>query len=364
MLRLAAEALRVARSQPVTTIVTMLLTAAVSGVILTTTGQTVQAEQQVLSRIDDAGTRSIIISDTEGRAGLTPGSVERVAALSGVEWVIGLGPAIDGRNAQLGRTGRPAAVRVLYGELPDLVTTDPWNRTPGTALAGADAVLTLGLPNPAGGLTLTDTTQQAIVGAFTATEPLVFLNRSVLAAPDTATDQAVVRSLYILAERPDDVSVITRAALSVLGATDMGSLGIQTSEALADVRAAVAGELGSYGRQLVTLVLGAGLVLVGLNIYGAVTTRRRDFGRRRALGATRPTIVGLVSVQVLASAAVGATLGAVVATTLVFQWTEQPPDWAFTTAIVVLTTLAAGLAAIPPAVVAAYRDPLTVLRVP
>lgn len=364
MLSLGAEALRVARSQPVTTIVTMLLTAAVSGVILTTTGQTVQAEQQVLARIDDAGTRSIIISDTEGRAGLTPDSVVRVAALSGVEWVIGLGPAIDGRNARLGRTGQPVAVRFLYGDLPDLVTTDPWDRTPGTALAGSDATTTLGLPLPAGGLILTDTTQQAIVGSFTATDPLTSLNRSILAAPDASTEQRVVRSLYILTVRPDDVSAITSAALSVLGATDMGSISIQTSEALADVRAAVAGELGSYGRQLVTLVLGAGLVLVGLNIYGAVTTRRRDFGRRRALGATRPTIVGLVSLQVLASAAIGAALGAAAATALVLRWTNQPPDWPFTTAIVVLTTLAAGLAAVPPAVVAAYRDPLTVLRVP
>lgn len=361
---LIGEALRVAWSQPATTIVTLLLTGAVAGVILGTTGQTVQAEQQVLARIDDAGTRSIIITDTEGRAGLTPAAIGRIGALSGVEWVVGFGPATDSRNAALGRAGRPAAVRTLYGGLPDVVVSDPWDQRPGTALVGVDAKTTLGLRLPVGGLTITDDTQLGVVGAFTASEPLIFLNRSLLAAPDPAHPYPVVRSIHILTLRPDDVSTVTDAALTVLGAEDLTSIGVQTSEAFADVRAAVAGELGRYGRQLVTIILAVGLLLVGLNLYGAVTTRRRDFGRRRALGATRPTIINLIAIQTAVLSLVGAALGAAVATTLVWQWTDLPPDWTFTAAIITLTTLAGTAAALPPAVIAAYRDPLTVLRVP
>ncbi len=112
------------------------------------------------------------------------------------------------------------------------------------------------------------------------------------------------------------------------------------------------------------MILGIGLLLVGLNLYGAVTTRRRDFGRRRALGATRPTIIGLIATQTLLLAALGAALGATVATTLIWQRTGLPPDWPFTTAIITLTTLAATTASLPPAIIAAYRDPLTILRVP
>ena len=361
---LIGEALRVAWSQPATTIVTLLLTGAVAGVILGTTGQTVQAEQQVLARIDDAGTRSIIISDTEGRAGITPAAVERIAGLSGVEWAVGLGPATDVRNATLLRAGKPAALRVLYGVMPPEIDADPWAQLPQTALAGTEAQTTLGLPHPVGGITLTDDTQSAIVGAFDANEPLAFLNRSLIAQPNPTQDNQPVRSIHILTKRPDDVTAISGAAIAVLGAQDITSVGIQTSEALADVRAAVQGELGRYGRQLVTIILAVGLVLVGLNIYGAVTTRRRDFGRRRALGATRPTIVGLIAIQTLALALVGATIGSIIAAGLVWKWTELPPDPEFTTAIITLTTLAATTAAIPPALVAAYRDPLTILRVP
>lgn len=353
-----------ATAQPGASLVTILLSAAVAAVILTTTGQTVQAEQLVLSRIDDVGTRSVIITDTEGRAGMTPASVSRISSLSGVDWVIGLGPAIDSRNAGLGRVGAPVAVRSFYGDIPNLLVTDAWPRQPGTALVGIEAASTLGLVYPFGGLDLTDDTQKAVVGGFEALGPLGFLNSSILAASSENSEEKVVRSILILTERPEDVAVVADAAVSVLGARDLRSVGVQTSEAFADVRAAVAGELGFYSRRLVTLVLGAGLVLVGLNVYGSVTTRRRDFGRRRALGATRPTIINLVFTRVLVTAGLGASLGALIATGIVVRLTGQAPDWAFTIAIAILTTLSAGLAALPPAVVAAFRDPLSVLRVP
>lgn len=361
---LIAEALRVARSQPAATTVTLLLAGAVAAVILATTGQTVQAEHQVLSRIDDAGTRGIVITDRNDEAFLQPDALDRIAALSGVEWVIGLGPAVDSRNAHLGMAGDRAPVRTVYGDLPDVIRTDPWERRPGTALVGPTAQTTLGLPLPVGGLTLTDRRQISVVGAFTAGDPLGFLNRSVVAAPDPTNPSPKIRSILVLTERPDQVAAVADAALTVLGARDMGSVGIETSEALADIRAAVAGELGRYGRNLVTIVLGVGLLLVALNLYGSVTTRRRDFGRRRALGASRPTIIALVTIQALVLSLAGAVLGAAVATALVWNWTGLSPDWAFTGAIVVLTSLAAGVAALPPAVIAAYRDPLAVLRIP
>ncbi len=88
-----------ASSQPVSSVVTGLIVGAVCGVILSTTGQTVQAEQQVLSRIDEAGTRSVTITDTNGAAGIRPDAVSRISRISGVEWVIGLGPAQDVRAA-------------------------------------------------------------------------------------------------------------------------------------------------------------------------------------------------------------------------------------------------------------------------
>ncbi|MGH8875341.1 MAG: hypothetical protein ACRDVM_08860, partial [Acidimicrobiia bacterium] len=100
---------------------------------------TVQAEQQVLARIDQAGTRSIVVVDVQGRAGLRSDAVERVAALSGVEWVVGLGPARDVTATGI-PGGSPAPTRVLYGALPaGIVAASPWPGEPGTSLVGPEA---------------------------------------------------------------------------------------------------------------------------------------------------------------------------------------------------------------------------------
>ena len=360
-LRVIAEAARTAVSQPVASTVTALIVAAVCAVILSTTGQTVQAERQVLAQIDAAGTRSIIITDTQGTAGFTPDAVDRISRLSGVEWVVGLGPATDVRAAG-NPGGPPAAVRALHGDPPPQLRMDRTRLRPGVALVGPDAQTTLGLIHPFGGVVGDDVGDLAVVGPFVASDPLSFLNRSLLTAP--REDERTLRSIHILTVRPSDVAAVTDAALTVLGPDDPTSVGVETSETLAAIRAAVQGQLGRFGRRLVTIVLAVGLVLAGLNVYGAVTTRRRDFGRRRALGASRPLIVGLVAAQTLVVAVVGAAAGTLATAFVLTRVTGNPPDPPFAVAVATLAVLATTVAALPPALVAAYRDPVRVLRIP
>ena len=360
-LRVISEAARAAVAQPVASVVTVLIVAAVVAVILATTGQTVQAERQVLAQIDAAGTRSIVISDTQGTAGLTPAAVERIGRLSGVEWVIGLGPARDVRPAG-NPEGNPAAVRALYGKPPPQLRMDRTDLQPGQVLVGPDAQTTLGLIHPYGGVVGAQIGDVAVVGAFDATDPLAFLNRSLLTVP--SPEETTLRSIHILTQQPSDVAPVAAAALAVLGPEDPTSVAVQTSETLAAIRAAVQGELGRFGRRLVSIVLAVGLILAGLNVYGAVTTRRRDFGRRRALGASRPLIVGLIAAQTFVVAVVGAAVGTVGTGLVLTRLTGNPPDPTFTLAIGVLAVLTTTTAALPPALVAAYRDPVRVLRIP
>ncbi len=359
-MRLLIEAARSAVAQPVASIVTGLIVAGACAAILSTTGQTIQAEQQVLSQIDAAGTRSVVISDTQGTAGITKDAVDRVSRISGVEWVLGLGPATDVRAAG-NPGGNPAAIRPIHGHLPTQITASGLRIDPGSALVGPQAQTTLGFETPVGGVT-TDTSGLAVVGSFRAEDPLLFLNRSLITRPDP--DDMSIRSVHILVETPDQVGQVTDAALMLIAAQDPTSIGIETSETLAQVRAAVQGELGRYGRQLITLVLGAGLILTGLNVYGTVTTRRRDFGRRRALGASRSTIITLIAVQTFLTAALGAITGSIITAALLQRLTNNATDLRFATAITILATFAASLAAIPPALIAAYRDPVRILRVP
>lgn len=358
------ESTRTALSQPVPTIILGLLVAGASGVILGTVGQTAAAETGVLAKIDEAGTRSIVLLDTEGRAGLRPEAVDRIASLSGVEWVIGLGPAVDFHNSEIDG-GRPVPVRTLYGELPGepYVTAAPWDRGQGTAIVGPGAQLTLGLAIPVGGLSGVNA-DLAVVGWLRATEPLEFLNNGLITAPDPELAVPRVRSIQILANRPEDVAALAEAAQTLAAVEDPTSLAVETSEAFAQLRAAVAGELGRYGRQLVFMVLVVAVTLVGLTVYGAVTARRRDFGRRRALGASRTTLIGLVVAQTFVVALIGAFIGAAVGSWAAWRLSGSNPGLSFTLAVSSLCVLAAAIASLPPAIIAAYRDPVRILRVP
>jgi putative ABC transport system permease protein len=353
--------MRIALSQPVPTAVTALIVAAVSGVIVSTTGQTVAIERDVLSRIDDAGTRTIIVEDVDGGAELGVGAVERINALPDIEWAVGFGIATDARPR--GLEGAPAvAIRAYYGPLPDVVTTSAWDAQAGAALVGVDAIRLLGFETAAGPIQASgDWPEIGVVGWLDAGPPLEFLNRSLVTAP--AEDGVVIR-IIALAVSAQRVPRLSAAIASVLDPVDASSIAIQTSDSLVEVRAAVEGELGTFGRNIVSGTLAAGLVLTALNVSGAVTARRRDFGRRRALGASRFDIVWLVTVQTVATATAGAVAGAVTGTVLVHQLVGSAPQLEFTLAVAMLAVMASAIAAVPPALVAAYRDPVRVLRVP
>lgn len=351
-----------ALSAPVTSMVTAVIVAAACGVIVSTTGQTVAIERDVLSRIDDAGTRTITVEDTEGRAELQSAAVDRVAALAGVEWAIGFDLTRDVRPPGLGGASA-VPIRGYIGELPAVVETTAWDERAGTALTGPGALRALGFETAAGPVepVADNEPQLAVVGWLTAEAPLEFLNRALLTVADP---EATVTRIIVLAEAAENVPRLAAAVRAVLDPADPSSLAVRSSDTLVQVRAAVQGELGTWGRNLVSLVLGAGLVLTALNVFGAVTTRRRDFGRRRALGASRLDIITLVTAQTVLTAVVGAAAGVLIGTAVVRQILGILPEPDFGLAVAVLAVIATAIAALPPAVVAAYRDPVRILRVP
>lgn len=66
---LAEEATRTATAQRVSSAMVAVLCAAICAVTLLTVGRTASAEEAVLARLDDAGSRLLVITD-DGDAGL------------------------------------------------------------------------------------------------------------------------------------------------------------------------------------------------------------------------------------------------------------------------------------------------------
>ena len=105
-------------------------------------------------------------------------------------------------------------------------------------------------------------------------------------------------------------------------------------------------------------VVGVGALLVAGVVLADVLIRSRDLGRRRTLGITRLDLVLLVCARTGIAAGAGVVLGC--GLTAVVLWDHLSP--AGVVGATAVTTTTAVLAAVPPAVFAAHRDPVRVLR--
>jgi putative ABC transport system permease protein len=363
---LVREGVAMASSQPVVTGVTTLVVMAVCALILATVGQTAAAEARVLGSIDDAGTRTIVVTDPTGRATMHADSVDHVLAIQGVDWALGLGPVVDVRNVDLGDAARPVPARPFHGALPSEIVVTGRAPNIGEALVGSGAVALLAARQSAAGIRGPGI-QGPVVGHFNAAEPLAFLNRGILIASSGDSDaqsSATLRSLYVMADSIEDVDQVVRAVRAVIHADVPENLTVETPVELLELRAVVGSELAANSRRLMLLILSVGLVVIAITLVGAVSQRRRDFGRRRALGASRSAILVLVLTQTAVGAALGAALGCAVGLAVVWRLAGSLPSATFTGGVGLLALVTSLVAGVPPGLMAALRDPVRILRVP
>ena len=362
--RLAAifrEALTSALTQPVVTMVSLVMVAGMCATVILTTGRAAGAQQQVLGSIDSAGTRTIIVRAEDG-AGLDSTVLQRIADVEGVSWAGAFGPAIDVSNDAV-PSGPVVAMRQSWTS--DLALLGiPETRVAGSvAYASAPALKRLGMQDGVGrvvepgGVVLPTQQGLATPDYLRVLEPLVI-------NPQPHERVGRVAVLVVIAERPELVAPLATVVGSVLGVDDPKKVKISTSEQFATLRGLVQGQLSVFGRSLVLIVFTLTAVLVAAILYSFVMIRRKDFGRRRALGASRSLIVGLLMAQMGVISAAGAVVGSTIGLVVLAVGGDPLPSWEFVLAIAVLSVAVGELAAALPAVLASRRDPLKELRVP
>ncbi|MFT4294343.1 MAG: hypothetical protein QM582_02900 [Micropruina sp.] len=364
--RLVREAIAMAWAQRVPTVIAMVLMGGMTAAVLLTTGRASAAEAQILASIDAVGSRAITIR-AEPSAGVDYSAVERLRTIAGVEWVGAFGQAVDVSN---GATGSDVAVasRVLVStDLQPLGIGTP--AVDGVAYASRQALDALGLPDGAGYVAAPGTTGYDLAGrlhtpAFLEPlEPIVVVPRRLdqVAATMRPGDVALV---IVVVRQPQLVSAVAEASRTLLAPVDPAGVTVAASSDIARLRALVQGQLGGFSRGLTLMLTGVLAVLVGTLQFGLVMIRRKDFGRRRALGATRGLIVGLITVQTVLIACAASVIGAAIALAVLAFGREPLPPADFVAATMMLTVAASGLGALAPAIVASRRDPLAELRVP
>ena len=362
-----AETWAASRARPLMSSTPGLVIALVCLVTVATTGRTAATEDQVLSTVDQLGTRLVTVTDSTGSARIAPDVVDAVRAVDGVEWAFALGPAADATLPGVGgtRTGVPVTARDVLGDLPpDLRRTAGRAARAGEAVAGTRAAAELGLATGTGsGAAGVAGGVVPVVGTFAAVEPLAALADSVLvssAEPGTTT----VRYVYLRVAAGYDVQAVADLVTAVVPAGTPAAVDVEVAQGALDLREVLSGALGESSRQLMATVLVVGLLLVTLTTAAGVAGRRRDLGRQRALGASRSAIVALVVLQSAVAGAAGAVAGTAAGTLLVLQTSGRVLPWGFAAGVVVLSGVVGVVGAVPPAVLAARRDPVRILRVP
>lgn len=357
---LLREALASARSSGVASTLTVLMVVGMVLTVMLTTGRTVGAEQNVLGSIDDAGTRAITVR-AEQAAGIDTGVLERIRTISGIEWVGAFSTAQDVTNTRV-PGGRGVPARYLYTEHPAALGL-PTVPMDGAAYASDAALERLGMPDGTGTVTLADGRTRTVASRLNTPDFLTGLE-PLLVLPAGLQERAPLAVIIVVAQRPDLVAPVSTAVVSVLDAEDPTKVTVSTSETLAQLRSLIEDQLGSFSRGLVIALLTLTGALLTVILLGLVVLRRKDFGRRRALGATRGFIIALILTQTSILALLGTAVGSTTATVILLVSGDPLPGLTFTVGLAVLTVLTALLASFIPAVLASTRDPIRELRVP
>lgn len=350
--RLAAvsrESWEIARSQPITSLVIVGVVCAIMVVVLLTTGRTVAGEEAIIASMDTAGTRSVTIR-IDPKEEISPEVVADLQLLTDAEWVAGFGQITEAENVAV-PGGPRIGVRSAWG---DVVPHDAFTSNEAVVLTES-AVQTVGLTENIGGLIDIQGREYDVVGVIDAP----FLGSLAL---QTGGEGPVVM-VIIRASNARHVHAVQTAALGIIGAQDPASVSVETSSDLANLRMLVQGHIGEFSRNIIAIVFGITTIMTATMLSGLVVLHRKDFGRRRALGASRPMIMALVLGQVGICAAAGVVAGAVIAVATLSAMAARPPSVEFFVALGISTLGVALASALIPAVIASRRDPLTELRV-
>lgn len=356
---LIGEAWKSALAQRTPTVTVAILAAAMCLATLLTVGRSAHAEQNVQLALEDAGSRVLAVESTRPALDLlTPAVTQAVAALSVTDRSIATADPVDVVPSALAGAER-TPLWWARGELPQVVrlVDGRWPRA-GEAIVSAEVAAAYGLDGPAGALATTGGEELPVVGLFQPRHPFdVYASGSL--APAAESHQ--MSSITVVAT---DASAAPRLEASVLGLIDppdAQAVRVSSPATLADVQQAVGADLTRFSRSLLVLVLATGGALTAVVVLADTLVRQRDLGRRRALGADRYSIVALVTARTTMAASAGTLAGTGIAVA-VGRAALPPPH--FIAGVVVLTVVTASLASVSLALLAAYRDPVAVLRTP
>lgn len=358
--QIVREAIAMSRARIVPALLISALVIAMTATTLLTVGRASAARDRVADALESAGARETSVTDSEGQGLLTPVVIDSIRSLSNVERAVGLGAPSDVDNAAIGPGSGGVTAWPVVGELTAVAEITS-GRAPhsGEAIVTSDAMHALRMVAPSGAIIMEDgSVSIPVVGTYRPLPPFTDINGAIIATPD---DSAL--TLVVIANSATDAVSAQNSALMIISPSDISSISVSSPGTVADLHAEIVGDLDRYGRSLLMSIISSGSILIAVVVLADILVGRMDLGRRRALGASRGDIIALVLLRVSFASLWGVLIGCGGASVALLQMGEMP-GFSFMLGLGSMALLTATTAAIPPAIAAAFQDPLRVLRTP
>lgn len=338
-----------------------------TGIGVGVAGRADAAAATIRDELEQPSARLLRVTDADGQAGITLASLTRLESVNAVSWAAGLGEAGSLVRTMASQTVVSDAVgsRFFVGDFPPFVLANSTSRPPppGQAVAGARAAKTLGLGDGVGPVHDEELGPLGVIGTVLFSEELDDLNGYVLIAPETSgRSDFPIGEVIILTDASGSIDALASASASVLGVGNPQSIRIKLPPNLSTLRIALDRELSSLNAAVLAVSVIVGAAMVSINVLGAVAERRREFGLRRTQGASRQAIAALIIVEVVGVGSAGIVLGAASSLVIVRLTLGAQIDLALAMAIGAIMLIAALIGSLPPALAAAYRQPIYALR--
>lgn len=358
LVELFGEAWRAMVAAKVASAMVAFLCVAMCVISITTVGRTVFAEAQLEQRMEDAGSRVVTVNSTKPGV-VRAGMLETMDSLTQVTQAVGRVKTIDAVSASA--KGGASVPTLFLVATPDAVINLVSGRLPleGEAVVTAEAMDTLGMDSAVGALMDRDGLTYSVVGQYTPKEPFDEHNQAIIFGE--FSHNLSLQSMTVVGASSQAMPAIEKQFIQVVSPLDGSDITVDSAVSMAQLQEVLRSDFGDYSRSLLLLILIGGGLLMGVVVLADTLMHRKDFGRRRALGVTRSELTLLVTLRTLFAASIGVVVG-VIAAFVVNSQTGISLPFNFVSAISLLVLLCCMAFSSVPALFAAYRDPVSVLR--
>lgn len=345
-------------------ILSVIIVAGMCVIVLLTAGKSEGMRTALTDSLDSAGARTLVFSSSSG----LPFDAQTIDALAGLENISGLTAVGPANDVQAIDGGTKLPLRSLYTNTPEQLGLSTFP-TDTSELGNAVAYLSQQAGKVIGAVdgtiaveTSAGTSYSGAVGlrvpdALTFLEPLAVVPRP-LAEAHNAT------AVVVTATDVASVAPLTKIVSGILAGDNPKDLRVTTSQQLADLAELLNGQFGAFEKSMVAGAMALSAVLVAAIQAGLMMIKRKDYGRRRALGASRGLVMSLILSQAALVSLAGIMAGSLGAVAFLASTSSPIPTPGYLAAVALLTLITCLMASILPAIGAAYRDPIKELRVP